>query len=169
MSENICIQALITSELRGKYLLWKCFAAHRCNSISTLLCEVNLSTAIFFAFKKFFVVSHFIALWFICILLWVLFFCCCSCDSNLFYCEKSHCEHPSFRANLRESCKNKHCQKHKGPGSWAIKHSAHFCQLLPVVNNLDSLCFCFFQRHNLLHQACTALISSQANDISFRL
>ena len=69
----------------------------------------------------------------------------------------------------KESCKNKHCQKHKGPGSWAIKHSAHFCQLLPSVNNLDSLCFCFFQHHNLLQQACTALISSQANDISFRL
>ena len=44
----------------------------------------------------------------------------------------------------KESCKNKHCQKHKGPGSWAIKHSAHFCQLLPGVNNLDSLYFCFF-------------------------
>ena len=56
----------------------------------------------FFAFKKFFVVSHFIALWFICILLWVFFFCCYSYDSNLFYCEKSHCEHPSFRANLRK-------------------------------------------------------------------
>ena len=141
MSENICIQALITS------------------SVGNICCEnvlppTGVTLYLHFCvrwicprqsfFKKFFVVSHFIALWFICILLWVLFFCSYICDSNLFYCEKSHCEHPSFRANLRESCKNKHCQKHKGPGSWAIKHSAHFCQLLPGVNNLDSLCFCCF-------------------------
>ena len=43
--------------------------------------------------------------------------------------------------------------------------TAHFCQLLPGVNNLDRLCFCFFRRHNLLQQAGTALISSQAGHI----
>ena len=89
------IQALITGSV-GNICCENVLLPHRCNSISAPFCEVNLSTAIFFAFKKFFVVSHFIALWFICILLWVFFFCCYSCDSNLFYCEKSHCEHPLF-------------------------------------------------------------------------
>ena len=75
-------QTLITFSVSGKYLCPKIFASealitssvgniccenvllphHRCNSISALLCEVNLSPAIYFTFKKLFVVSHFTAL-----------------------------------------------------------------------------------------------------------
>ena len=101
MSENICIQALITSSVGNiccENVLPPTGVTLYLHFCVRWICP-RLS---FFAFKKFFVASRFIALWFICILLWVLLFCCYSCDKNLFYCEKSHCEHPSFRANLRE-------------------------------------------------------------------
>ena len=60
-----CFQALITSSVGNICCENVLLPHHRCNSISALLCEVNLSPAIYFTFKKLFVVSHFTALWFI--------------------------------------------------------------------------------------------------------